>query len=202
MRMTKTCLILVIGIAAGLLVLATAPGQGGPKAPATTRVAVCDVGEVFEHCVQSNDLIGELRKRRLVLKAEDEKRAKAVNELALELRELKLGSKQYESRLVELDKMQISHKGWRDLQELQLRRWHLQKTKELYKKIVDAVSRVAKRQGFQIVLYRTHGGLKGGDLAQIQSQMALRKVIYNDPNLDLTAMVLSHLNEAFRARRP
>ena len=190
----------------GLSLLATALGQAGPKpesAPAAaTRIAVCGVGTLFEHCRQSGDLNAELQDRRMAIQTEDDKRAKAAENVRMELQGLKPGSSEYESRLDELEKMQIEHKSWRESQMLRLERWHLRKTKEVYEKIIDAVARVAKDRGIQIVLDMERQELVGDDLGSIFAQVSGRKVLYSEPSVDLTGAVMARLNEEYRAKRP
>jgi Skp family chaperone for outer membrane proteins len=195
------CLIVV-----GVSLLTTAFGQNeakqAPAPQAATRIAVCDIGQIFGHCRQAVDLNAELRNRRATRNAEDDKRTRAGEDLSLELQELKPGSAQYEARVEELEKMRIEHAGWRELQELQLRSWHLKMTKEVYGKIVAAVGLVAKEQGIQIVLDQEQQGFVSDEITGVLAEIARRKVLYSQPSADITETVLVRLNEEHRAKSP
>jgi Skp family chaperone for outer membrane proteins len=185
--------------------LAQAP-PGGPAPPAqlrpATRIAVCDVAEVFENCRRATELKDELKQRRLALKAESDRQLKAISDLSAELKELKVGSKAHEEALGKLEKMQLDREVWGKLEDAKLRRWHLNHTKALYAEIVRMIARVAKEQGIQVVLYQDHREELGAEYAQVLDSISRRKVLYSDPAADLTAIVLRHVNEAHRTQRP
>ncbi|HUS48179.1 MAG TPA: OmpH family outer membrane protein [Phycisphaerae bacterium] len=201
MKIARKHLLLAGGIVAGVSVLATALGQSRPAQPAATKVAVCDVVEILGNCQQSTDLNAELLNRRKAMEIENQKREKAAKDLEQELRGLDPESDQYEKRQVELEKMRADNDNWWQLQERQLQRWYVKVTKEVYQKIIVAVAQVADERGAQLVLYKSHLGLVGQDVTLVMEQISRRSVLYSESSVDVTAAVLTRLNDQYHADR-
>ncbi len=72
--------------------------------------------------------------------------------------------------------------------------------RELYVKISEATKKLAKRNGYQLVLSNDQNVPVGtGDPDAVLRAIALRRVMYADPALDITGEVVTELNNLYAA---
>jgi Skp family chaperone for outer membrane proteins len=72
--------------------------------------------------------------------------------------------------------------------------------RELYVKISEATKQLAKQNGYQLVLSSDQNVPVGsGDPDAVLRAIALRRVMYADPALDITADVVAYLNNQYAA---
>lgn len=180
--------------------VATAP-PGRPAAPAG-RIAVCDVVEVFNNYQRAKDLTAKLNERRNAIKAESDKRSKAIEALQMELEGLKKGSEKYEQTFNEVQRLSIEHKAYLQYQDALALRDHQNLTKEMYEEITAMIARFAKERGFDVVVQREGAKLDAPNTTELLRQIYDRKLLYASEGVDLTEAVLLALNQAYRARRP
>ncbi len=125
-----------------------APIGGAADKPAAATVGVCDVVVVFNEYQRAKDLTLKLNERRDALRAENEKRGKAIDVLRTELEGLKAGSKEYEQRLNEVQRLTIERTAWLQFQESLIMRDHQRLTREMYEQILRMIQTVGEQQGF------------------------------------------------------
>ena len=199
--MNKNVMILVSAAAAVGLALLLNPLWAQPAAPAKpagAQVAVCDVVVVFNEYQRAKDLTVRLNDRRDALKAENDKRGKAIDVLRTELEGLLEGSKDYEQRLNEVQRLTIERAAWLQFQEALIMRDHQRLTREMYEQILRMIQDVARREGFTLVLQRDKESMKSQNTQELIQKIAARKVLYSDDSIDLTDSVLAALNDQYR----
>ncbi|MFA6132687.1 MAG: OmpH family outer membrane protein [Phycisphaerae bacterium] len=202
MRKTYTIVALVaaLAVAAGLLLKESfAQTASAPATAIVAKAAVCDVQDLFTNYKRAKDELATLADKRQAALAEDEKRGKAIDALQMELEGLKQGSKEYQARLSELQRLTIDRAVNKQVQETMLLSEHRRLTIELYNQIQQTIGKVAKEQGYNLVLYREQELVEARETEQVIEQIRTRKVIYSDPALDITKDVLSRLNESYRS---
>ena len=196
-------LLAAFGLVAGALLLRDSLAQ--TSAPATlspARVAVCDIQEVFANYARATDLLAQLNDKRQALTTEDEQRGKALDAIQAELSALKRGSKEYEARLAEAERLRIDRAVAMQYKEGVLRRDHRRLTLEMYEEINKTLAAVAKDKGLDLVLYRDGELVDTDETLELLAQIRTRKVLYSDDRLDITAEVLDRLNAAYRRAAP
>jgi Skp family chaperone for outer membrane proteins len=146
--------------------------------------------------------LAQLNDKRQALAAEDEQRGKAVDALDIELGGLKPGSKEYETRLAEAERLRIDRAVSAQSGEAALRREHRRLTLEMYGEVSKVVAAVATERGFNLVLYRDPDLVDTDETVELLAQIRSRKVLYSDPSLDITKDVLVRLNESYRSGKP
>ena len=199
-------------LVAGALLLKDSLAQSGDqKAPAgasalapagTTRVAVCDLVEVFNNYLRAKDLTAQRDDRLEKIKNEQRLRQKAIDGVKLRMEGLKKDSPQYEKELNEMQRQTIDLTNWIQFQETLILREHYRLTKEMYNDILKAVEKVARERGVQLVLDRQRQEVETDNTSDLLRQMERRRVLYCDETLDLTEVALSRLNEAYRLAKP
>jgi len=175
------------------------PAGGAPRL--TTRVAVCDVAAVFNKYDKATDLTDKFNARRDKIKAEDDSRGKEMSDLEAKLKPLQEGSAVFEETFAKLQKLDVDRQAWRKTQESSIVREHRMLTEQMYEEIVKVIADLAKEQGFDLVVYRDNIDLASQTTSELLAKIAQRKVLYNDPSLDLTQAVLERANAAYKAAK-
>ena len=199
MKSPQLILVLLVVAAAGLVVATGLDAQPGAR-QAAGPIAVCNVVEILNNCQKAKDLTAELNKRTKAIGQEDEKRAKAIDNLTNELKLLTVGSDEYEQRFAEKQRLLINREAWLKFEQSKAMRTHQKLSREMYAEVQKAVGIVAKSRGFKIVLHQRRGKLRGNNTAELLSEISRRQVVYSDDAIDITASVLLSLNAAYRSK--
>lgn len=73
-------------------------------------------------------------------------------------------------------------------------------SKNLFEKIRDATARLAKQRGYNLVLSNdSESPIELGDVTAVTRQLAMRKIMYADPSLDISDDVLQLMNNEWKA---
>ncbi|MDP7162215.1 MAG: OmpH family outer membrane protein [Phycisphaerae bacterium] len=194
---------IIITVVAVLLCAALMGGhlnaQDRPAAAARYPVAVCNVVQILNNYQKGQDLKVKLNDQLKETNAESEKRSQAIEEIRKELRGLKVGSKEYEDRFREIQRLTINHAAWLEYKNSATERYYCRLTKEMYAEVRKTIAVVAKRRGFGVVLYIQRDPLATNKMRELLGEISQRKILYSDPSVDITDEVLSALNEAHRA---
>jgi len=216
MKKSATFVLMVTGVLAGAMLSKDALAQTAPPpappmtvppppgaAPVTAATAgtaaVCDVVEVFNNYQRAKDLTAKLNDRREEIKAENKKRAESIDAIKMVLEGLKVGSKEYEDRFNEMQKLTIDRQSWLQFQEQMILREHQRLTREMYEQVLQTIAAIARERGFKVVLQRDKESLETRDTAELIQKIAMRKVLFSDESVDLTETVLTRLNQSYRA---
>ena len=196
-------LLALLAGAAGVANLAAQPAAAPRPTHITsaTRLAVCDIVEVFDNYQRARDLTQQLEEKSRQIEAENGRREQAIRAIQAELQSLKPGSAEYEKRLDEIQKLTIDRKAWLDFETAKNMRNHHRLTKEMYEEIVAVVAQVAKELTCQLVIQRDRSQLKSENTPELIRRISALKVIYAAPEVDMTEVVLQRLNMAYRAKK-
>ena len=186
---------------AGAVLLKDVTGQPARPAQPATRVAVCDIVEVFDNYQRAKDLTQDLNDKSAKIKAENKQREKAIKAVQMEMENLKDGSPEYEKRLDQIQNMTIQRTAWLEFMTAKNMRNHHRLTKEMYNEMVAAVSQAAKELKCQVVFQRDRSKLQSNNTPELIRRISARKVIYAAAELDITEIVLGRLNMAYRATK-
>ena len=199
MKTSRIYLLVIVALLGTVVLLRHSGAEDYGSTTSQTRVAVCDVVQVFNNYVRANDLTAKLTEQTEAIKGEDEKRRKAIETLEMELEGLLKGSKEYQQRYNEMHRQRINRQAWLKYEEDMARREHHRLTSEMYVEVRKMIAQVARQMGYQIVLYFKRGEMESNNTTELRQQIELRKVLYADASVDLTDTVLMRLNETYRA---
>ncbi len=200
MKKNHAILLTLVLAVCGTLLLDRSLAQPDVAAPPAikpaTAIAVCDVEAVFEQSKRAGDLAEEFQKRGDAFRIQAQEKLGKIKEEQAVLAQWKgrEGSKDYERQFSKVQEMSIKLKVWEEVENMKIKRDRYNLTRELYGQIMDTIAVVAKKRGIQMVIYRSKGELKGGSVAELLQRIDSRKVLYNIPEADLTATVLTQLN--------
>lgn len=194
-------LLVFVVLLTGAVMFGTSRGQQSPATAPATVVAVCDIAQVFDNYVRGKELSAEFRGKQDALRAEDDKKLKAINDIKAELDGLMEGSKEYEQRLNDIQRLALERTAWRKFQTAKVDRDRLRLTREMYREIIDTVAKVAAARGIQIVLYNKRQDEKAGSMTELLQQVELKKVLYASGSVDITDEVLAEVNKSYNATK-
>ncbi|NLX23420.1 MAG: OmpH family outer membrane protein [Phycisphaerae bacterium] len=188
-------------VATAALVWALAAGYnhaqqaGGPSAG--TRVGVVDLVRVFNEFEQTKALNAEME--RYKLRVAEEKQAKE-EKLEVERNTLQgfaPDSAEYAQRMRALKKMMIDYKAWVAVERENMTDEHRAWIERTYAAVMEGIAAVARHNGIQVVVTREELETSVPETETLLKQILNRKVVYADPELDLTDAVLVTLNDLF-----
>lgn len=205
MKVSRTAWVALASLTAAVLVwrvsggLATAAPAAPAPAAAPTSVAAVDVKELLENYQRAKDLKETLNKRQKQLQDEATKRKQAFESINDDLKGLKEGSPEFEKRVNEQRRMAIEADSWIKFESQLLEADSHRLFRALYEDIRKMTALVAQEQGYKIVLFAEHTMGRSNTTSDLAAMIENRKVLYADPSVDLTEVVLRKLNEANRA---
>jgi Skp family chaperone for outer membrane proteins len=200
MKVTKVSWLVVAALAVGVLLWRDSLGQAPAPAPVVPQgsLAVMDVEEVLLNYQHANDLRNDLEKRRQALDLEDRKRKEAIDRDEAQLPGLTEGSPEYVNKVNEMRRLAIDRDGFIKFEMQLLQAEHHRRLEALYDEVVKMATAVAKENGYKVVLYADHKMPKTRDSTELTAVLKDRKVVCNDPSVDITELVLKRLNDASR----
>ena len=182
-----------------------APAATEPAAPAAaatpTKTAVCDLFIILKNYDRGNDLKKELKARVDKITAEGDKRGQEITKIQNTLEELKPGSKEYDAQLNKMTQLTIDRQAYLNYQDELAKRETYRYTKEVYQDVMEAIEKVAKERGFQLVLFKESPNLVSRTYDELLEQISRRKVLYSDPSLDITDDVLKRINRDYAVKK-
>lgn len=204
MKNPKTLLLVIGALAAWTILLGNLGAQTGREIRAMpTRVAVCDIAEVFNNYKRAKDLTAKLDARRQRIKNENTKRGKAIEALQMELESLKENSKKYEQTFDEIQRLSIERQAWLQYEDSLAIRNHHRLTKEMYEQTLAMVNVIAKAKGLDLVLYCEGKIPPTQNITELLRVVRARKVLYSADTIDITEETLRRINETYtKASRP
>jgi len=195
------CVLVLAMVGVGALLLRESLAQARPAA-APTRVGVCDVMELLDNYDRAKDLMNGLEKEKDAIEAEGKKRKDKIDQMNQQLDGLIPNSPEYGKLLDEMEEMAFELKAWMECGKSRTLRKHLRLTQDLYQEIRQAVGAVAKSRGVDVVLFFERKERPTNSTPELARQIETRQVVWHDPRLDLTEAVLTHLNKAYKERKP
>jgi outer membrane protein len=172
------------------------PGGG----PVTGRVAVVDVVQVFNEFQRQRDLTEEMKELQDKLNEENKSRRQKIDALQAEIDKLDADDPTYVTRMREILATQIDYKNWVDLKQADMSReigvWSVR----IYHEIIKAIDELAKREGYDLVLYKGSFEPTSMEPDQIKEQIRSNHLLYANPSVEITQVVTDKLNKDYRAQ--
>jgi len=164
-----------------------------------TGVGVVDVQKAFDALKEKTQVEAELQSAADLVKTEDQRRTTKLNDLQNDLKVLAAGTPPYEKKQEELERAALDRQVWLQFQQAKLNRERALRIEAIYKRMIDAVGRVATANGFKVVLFK-EPDVNLSQITkpeQISAVIGARKVLWSSDELDLTEQVTTKLNNEF-----
>lgn len=165
-----------------------------------TAVAVVNVAELIAKCQQNVDFQAEVEKRQVKLRQEQKGKELKINQLRNDL-DLVGTAAERQKKEREITKALYEFQAWQQIEQQNMLREQRTFLIELYGVIDEAVEAIAKREGYDLVLFDTptpdFAKLNPDQLVQV---IGNRRVVYRSENINLTKIVLEKLNRDHQNR--
>jgi Skp family chaperone for outer membrane proteins len=204
MNRRRMLVLVVLASVAVVLAMGDLLAQSKPGAaqvvPAITRVAVCDMVKIYSNYQKAKDLRVKVEEGRRNFKSEDELRGKKIESLNAELKELKVGSKEYDARVSELAKLTIERETLQKFEDNRNVREYYRMSEDIYSELQKAAADVAKENGVQLVL-NSDDTSPSDDKPDLFARMERKKVLYSDPAMDITDAIVARMNQQYKTEK-
>lgn len=163
-----------------------------------TRVAVVDVQKVFQDLQERNAIEAEITSKAEQVQKEDQQKQQEIRTLKSDLDILHPDSAEYKASRAKLEQKLIALRVWKEYMQRQIESEKTIQMEKLYKRVVDGIGVYAKSVGYDVVLYKdSEQDLRGKSTQQLAALIQVRKMLYANSNLDITAVVTQRLNNAY-----
>lgn len=176
-----------------------AVGQQGGSA----RVAVVDVPAASSRYARTADLEAQFEQQRIKFNEERSTRQQRIQRLEQSLQEeLKPGTPEFEGRRKDLAMQQAELQWFVESESQRIERALAESLRVIFSDILESIREVSDEQGIDIVLAADRLPEEPAqNTSQVRQQIVLQKVLHWNPRVDLTEMVITRLNERYRARK-
>lgn len=165
-------------------------------AAAPAKIGVVNVTDVLENSQKHKDWQTKMQKERAQMEGEFEKLKAELEAMQANLKILSPSSADYlktQSDLLEKKAvMQAKDDFYRTKVEAEMQQW----TESLYQKMLTVVEQVAKQKGLDMVISDESLDLPAPSLRDFMLTIKTKKMLYHNPNYDITTAVLEALNKA------
>lgn len=197
---TKRAWLLVAVLTLSLaLVSGFAWAQAAAMKARPVAAAVVDVQKAFDSLAEKVQVEAELQTRADRLKQEEQSRQKKLEELQKDMEMLAAGSPAFAQKEEEIARQLVELQAWRNFQTQKLTRERGLQIEGLYRKIVDSIGRLAKENGYDIVLFKEGpADFRNAKPEQLTALIQVRKVLWASNELDLTDQLVQRMNNEFK----
>ena len=192
-------LVLMLGL--GFATVWGQAGGGGGAAPAGSKVAVVDLDRVISSLKEKGKLDADLAEMQRELTTENQERSAKIEQMRQDLSMIS-GTQAKAAKQAELEQAVFEQQAWAQFQQQKLQRMPLINVQYLYRKMNSVVGEIAGGGGYDIAL------LSGPDMPEdlsnqqmVQQVIAMRKVLWHSDRVDITAAVITRMNNDFDAGR-
>ena len=183
------------------ITLGTVVGVGaqGMTAARPTKVAVVDVLKVFNGLQEKSQIEADIRTRGEKLRQEEETRRKELMDLQNDLKILAPETQAYTQKTDQIKAKLIELRVWSEMQGEGLKSESSIQLANLYRKMLDTIGRVAKENGYDVVLYKEQEpDFQNVKAEAINQMIQLRKVLWSAEDLDLTDQAVTRMNNEYK----
>ncbi len=193
----KRTMLLVTGLCI-LLVLALIMNRTDAQTQAPQRpikIAVLNVSKIIVECQEYLDKDKEVKEKQRELQSELEVLDKETAAIEQELKTvLQPGSADYKSRLKEWFDKSAKVKALGEYEKEMMKDETYSWTQELYVKLQDTTKRIARRDGYTLVMNTIDMQDNFRTLTDLYAFIRSRQIIYNIPEIDITAKVIEEMD--------
>lgn len=186
-RSLSKCL-LALALTVGMIAPAVAQQPGGHQ------IAIVDMGEIFQKCVRYKQAIDSMKAETTALENKFKVDYETMKKMAEELKALQPGSPDFRRRESELGKAELDFK----FRQAQARKDFEERINSvqfgLYSEIDKVVKQIAVANNIALVMRHNTTPVQGNDPQQVLRAIN-NTVVYYNPGLDITQIVLAKLNE-------
>ena len=189
----------------GILIAAFAWQAGAHSATATrppatpTAIATVDVVTIFDQLQELQDLEADLDNRKSTRQSQLDEVNNQLKAITADLEVMNRGTDEYKDKVREAMEMQAVYKARSDAlnQILSIDRGNMMR--DLFTSVSDAISRVADREGYDVVLFDDSAFVVPENVPhqEVQRAIVTRSLIYRHNSIDITNQVIDLMNSEY-----
>jgi len=194
---------LVFLAAAALLVVVYQAGamrQVNQAQAQPVRAAVVDLEKVFEQLHERAAEDANLKVRGELLEAEDKERLNKITAMGNDLEALVAGTPKYAEAEEKYIYASMEYRVWKEFELARLEREKGLIFEKLYRRVKDAVKEMAQDRYDIVLMNDSIKELMRGTDQQVGMQISARRILYAHPTLDITADLITRMNNEFQNR--
>ena len=191
---TLTAFLAVLALSGWATALATSALKAEP-----TATAVVNVQHAFESLDEKTQVEADLKTRQEQVLQERQEKQESLKQLQQDLEILAPGTPAFQQKQEQLQKKALELKVWIEYQGQRLERERIIRLEALYRKLLESIGRVAKDNGYHVVLFQEDEvNFRNASANQISAAVQMRKVLWADEKLDLTDEVIQRMNNEWQ----
>lgn len=169
-----------------------APQQAAAP-PAPARIACIDMERVFKEYKKFKFTTEQFKADATTKQGELTRLGSQMKELAAKLEGLNPGGADFKATESEMTRLRVQYEAEREQAQADFARREAEALATIYKEVQNMTQRVAQSKGFQYVVKVSSEPITGSDPNSVMAAMA-RSIVYYDPSMDVTNLVIVHLN--------
>jgi Skp family chaperone for outer membrane proteins len=167
-----------------------------PPPPAPARIGAIDMDRVFKEYKKVKFTSEQLKNDATAKQGELQKLMAQMRQIAGELEGLAPGSNDYKGKEGELTKLKVQLEADREQAQADFARREAEALATIYREVQEMTAKVARYKGLNYVVKVSSEPVSGNEPQSVMAAMA-RSVVYNDPSMDITEMVIYNLNSNY-----
>ena len=161
------------------------------------KIGIIDIDVVFDKYEKKADLARDLQDREKAFKDELNKKRKEMIDLNEETQLLDLGSETRRKNEDMLERKNVELEGYAKFAERQLLKRYKTFFEQIYGEVVKKVEEIGKTNGYDLIIKKEEPEMNTGQIADLQFKIGIRTVLYHSKAVDITAIVIEHLNSEY-----
>ena len=161
------------------------------------KIGIVDIGGVFDKYDKRTDLDQELSDFVKEIQDEVNKKRKEIIDLDEETQLLDLGSETRSKNEDMSERKKVELEGYLKFSERQLLKRNKFFFEQIYSEVVKKVEEIGEGEGYDLIIKKEEPELNSGQIADLQFKIGIRTVLYHSKAVDITAIVIEHLNSEY-----
>jgi len=176
-------------------------------ADAALKVGVVDLVAVTNGYDRTKDANADIQVEQANFKAAAEPKVKALEDLRLKRDGFNKGTEEWQQLDDQVLKARAELNTWMQIERIKLERRHQEVLLDMYRQMTDAVGRMVKKNGIDLVFTKAFLEPpqididKAVGLQDLQKRIVGQRVLYPTEVMDITQDVLKILNDAYKAKK-
>jgi outer membrane protein len=167
--------------------------------PAPARIGAIDMDRVFKDYKKVKFTSEQLKNDAMAKQGELQKLMAQMRQITGELEGLAPGGNDYKAKEGEFTKLKIQLESEREQAQADFARREAEALATIYKEVQAMAARVARHKGLNYIVKVSSEPVSGNEPNSVMAAMA-RSIVYNDPGMDITEMVVFNLNTEYEQK--
>ena len=191
-RMAAMCLVFVL--LASITTMNINPVNANAEG---LKIGIIDIVVAFDKYEKNAVLTQDLKDREKEFKDEINKKRNEMVDLSEETQLLDLGSEARRKNEDMYERKRIDLEGHAQFAERQLLKRYKNVVEQIYGEIVKKTEEIGESEGYDLIIKKQEPELDSGQISDLNVNIGMRTVLYNSKAVDITAIVIEHLNAEY-----